>query len=141
MTDLNENKNSYINTEVLKNMFETVKNEYQKKFVGLYGFDINDSYWTGHVLAVADYFFDFYDIMYAVENNVHEKELFNWYDYNLTIGEYYLGDISLDSYTKGVRPYKDDDINELRKLQSEFNKAKSSLDDLLYKLRNGNTDN
>lgn len=137
---MSENE-TYANITVLNGMFETVKNEYQKKFVKKYGFDIRDSYWTGHVLAVADYFFDFYDVMYAVNNSVHEKELFNWYDYNLTIGEYYLGDISLDSYTKGVRPYKDADINELRKLQSEFNKAKSSLDDLLYKLRNGNTDN
>lgn len=137
---MNENE-TYANMTVLKNMFETVKDEYQKRFTNKFGFDIRDSYWTGHVLAVADYFFDFYDIMYAVNNKVHEKELFSWYDYNLTIGEYCLGDISLESYIKGVRPYKDADINELRKLQSEFNKAKSSLDDLLYKLRNGNTDN
>lgn len=130
------NNETYTTTTVLKNMFETVKIEYQKKFVDAYGFDMIDSYWTGHVLAVADYFFDFYDVMYAVNNNVHEKELFSWYDYNLTIGEYYLGNISLDNYIKGVRPYKDTDINELRKLQSEFNKAKSSLDDLLFKLKN-----
>ena len=132
---MNENE-TYANMTVLKNMFETVKNEYQKRFTNKFGFDIKDSYWNGHVLSVADYFFDFYDVMYAVNNNVHEKELFNWYDYNLTMGEYYLGDISLDSYAKGVRPYKDADINELKKLQSEFNKVKSSLDDLLYKLRN-----
>ena len=79
--------------------------------------------------------------MYAVNNNVHENELFSWYDYNLALGEYCLGDISLESYVKGVRPYSDKDINELRKLQSEFNKAKSSLDDLLFKLRHGDKDN
>lgn len=132
---------TYITVQTLKNMFKTVKEEYQKKFIEMYGFDSTDCYWIENVLYVADYYFDFYDIKFAVDNSVHEKELFSWYDYNLTIGEYCLGDISLESYIKGVRPYKDDDINELRKLQSEFNKAKSSLDDLLYKLKNGNTDN
>ena len=134
-------ENTYMKLKVLNGMFETTKEEFQKKFVKLYGFDLKDSSWLGHVLEVADYYLDFYDVMYAVNNNVHENELFSWYNYNFTLGEYCLGDISLESYVKGVRPYSDKDINELRKLQSEFNKAKSSLDDLLFKLRHGDKDN
>ena len=80
-----ETKNSYINVDTLKNMYKTLKEEYQKRFVDIYGFNMRDSYWTGNVLTVADYFIDFYNVVYAVDNDVCEYDLFNWYDYDLTL--------------------------------------------------------
>ena len=138
----NENrKNSYVTVEVLQNMLETVKEEYLKSFVDKYDFDIKDAYWTGHVLCVADYFLDFYDVVYAVNNSVPDEKLFNWYDYSLTVSEFLSENISLESYVKEYRPYKEHDVKELRRLQTEYNKTKSSLEDLTNRMKNANQRN
>lgn len=135
---IEKNQNTYITNEVLQGCLNTVKEEYQKRFIDSYGFDKIDSYWIGHVLFVADYFFDFYDVVYAVDNDINETKLFNWYNYILTLGEHSLGNVCLENYIKGIRPYKESDVIELRRLQEEYNKAKASIDDLLFKMRNEN---
>lgn len=121
-----------------KSQFEEMKEAYKTLFCELYDFDVNDAYWTGNVLEVADYFFGLYDIMYAVDTQVPEELLFRWYDYSLTLVEYSLGNINLDNFIRGHRPYSEDNINKLRELQSDFTKSKIALDDFLNSLKNGN---
>jgi hypothetical protein len=121
-----------------KSQFAEMKEAYKTLFCELYGFDVNDAYWTGNVLEVADYFFGLYDIMYAVNTPVPEELLFRWYDYSLTLVEYSLGDSKLENFVRGHRPYSEESITKLRELQSEFTKSKIALDDFLNELRNGN---
>lgn len=129
---------SYVTIETLKSMFKTVKEEYQKKFIEMYDFDSTDCYWIENVLYVADYYFDFYDVKYAVDNELLFGFLDKWYDYSLTVYENGLGNVSLESYVKGIREYSEDDINKLRELQSNYDKSKCEFDDFLTELKNGN---
>ena len=75
----------YVTVQTLINMFETIKNEYKKMFVDFYDFDSTDCYWIENVLYVADYYFDFYDVKFAVDNAIGFEFLNKWYDYSLTV--------------------------------------------------------
>jgi hypothetical protein len=48
---------------------------------------------------ISDFYFDFTDILYCLENDIESKLLFNWYDDNLQNEK----QINLQSYYKGLR--------------------------------------
>jgi hypothetical protein len=48
---------------------------------------------------ISDFYFDFTDILYCLENDIESKLLFNWYDDNLQNEK----QINLQSYHKGLR--------------------------------------
>jgi hypothetical protein len=48
---------------------------------------------------ISDFYFNFNDILYCLENDVESKLLFQWYDANLQNKEF----INLQSYKKGLR--------------------------------------
>lgn len=121
-----------------KIQFTELKEAYRVLFCEQYEFDTDDAYWTGNVLSVGDYFVGLDDVIYAVNIGIVEEEFFKWYDYSLTVWENGLGNISLESYVKGIREYSEDDINKLRELQSNYDKSKCEFDDFLTELKNGN---
>jgi hypothetical protein len=130
------NKNILVDeTDKAKTEYEILKNTYKDLFCSIYEFDACDAYWTGHVLSVADFYFDFYDIMYAVNNQIPEKSIFEWYDYDLILGEHFTDKVSLENYSNGILPYKKKDIELLGDLQSQCVKIKYSIDDLINKMR------
>lgn len=120
--------------------YENLKKTYQRLFCAMYKFEDSYAYWTGHVLSVADYFFGLYDIMYAVDNQINEDILFEWYDYDMTLCNYYLGSVSLENYSKGILEYSKEDVKLLNELQGEFTKAKLAIDDLLANMKKGKTE-
>lgn len=135
---MNRLKEELLNSDIesAKQNYENVQLQYEGIFCSIYGFDLIDAYWpSNRVLSVADYFFGLFDIMYAVNNKIDSDTLFEWYDYNLTLGNYFLGDVSLENYSKGILPYDKEDVKRLSELQSEFTKAKFAMDDLLVKMK------
>ena len=128
---MKEKNDTYVTIETLKNMFKTVKEEYQKKFIEMYDFDSTDCYWIDNVLYISDYYFDFYDVKYAVENNISFEFLNWWYDYSLTVYEFFHKKVSLEEYKLDMIPYKKEDIERLQKLQKEKNRIEAEIDDLI----------
>jgi hypothetical protein len=126
---------SYITIQTLKNMFETIKNEYQKMFVKMYDFDSMDCYWIGNVFYVADYYFDFYDVKFAVDNAIGFEFLDKWCDYSLTVYENFHERVTLQNYKTGILPYKEEDIENLQKLQKEKNHIEAEIDDLINDMK------
>ena len=51
------------------------------------------------VSFISDFYFDFTDILYCLENDIESKLLFQWYDDNLQNEK----QINLQSYHKGLR--------------------------------------
>lgn len=132
------NKNILVDeTDKAKTEYEFLKNTYKDLFCSMYGFDACDAYWIGHVLSVADFYFDFYDIMYAVNNQIPEKNIFEWYDYDLILGEHFTDKVSLENYSNDILPYKKKDIELLGDLQSQYVKIKYAIDDLINNMKNG----
>jgi len=133
---MKEKNDTYVTIETLKNMFKTVKEEYQKKFIEMYDFDLTDCYWIENVLYVADYYFDFYDIKFAVDNSIGFEFLDKWCDYSLTVYENFHERVTLQEYKIGILPYKEEDIENLQKLQKEKNHIEAKIDDLINHMKN-----
>lgn len=125
---------TYITVQTLINMFETIKNEYKKMFVKMYDFDSTDSYWIENVLYVADYYFDFYDVKFAVDNAIGFEFLNKWYDYDLTVYEVFNKKVTLQEYKIGILPYKEEDIENLQKLKEEQYHLDSAIQDLINEM-------
>lgn len=71
----------------LRKKFGDACNEYLLKFCKKHGFDPDDAYWVandpGTILCVADYFFDFSDIQYDIDNNAPKGKIIEYYHYSL----------------------------------------------------------
>lgn len=132
---MNEKNDTYVTIETLKNMFKTVKEEYQKKFIEMYDFDLTDCYWIENVLYVADYYFDFYDIKFAVDNAIGFEFLDKWCDYSLTVYENFHERVTLQEYKIGILPYKEEDIEKLQKLKEEQYHLYSAIQDLINEMK------
>ena len=125
-----------MNFDELKERYKKVKEDYAILFCKRMGLDYEDSYFTGNVFSVADYFVDFTTIVFAVDNMISETTFFEWYDYNLFLGEAELGDISLEQYCNGRMKYSVEDINKLREAKNQVIDAKRHFETLLLQTKN-----
>lgn len=73
-------------------MLEQSKNNIARQFSNRY-FEDTDFYWIGEVLSIADEYVNLEDIKYAVENNVAEINLFNYFKKlrNYSLAYYLMG--------------------------------------------------
>mgnify|MGYP006872991405 FL=1 len=120
----------------LANQFNGLKESYGTLFAEMYGFDCSDAYWVGVIFCISDYFFDFYDVQYAVENGLGFEFLDKWYDYSHTVYENFHEKVTLKEYKIGILPYKEKDIENLQKLQKEKNHIEAEIDDLINDMKN-----
>ena len=72
----------------LKNKYEKIVNEYLQIFIEKQGFDIENCYWiadrVGEILSVNEqYYFNFDDIRFDVDNNVEAGAILKWQDESL----------------------------------------------------------
>ena len=72
----------------LKTKYEKIVNEYLRIFIEKQGLDIDNCYWVadrvGEILSVNEqYYFNFNDIRFDVDNNVKERLIFRWQDESL----------------------------------------------------------
>ena len=72
----------------LKTKYEKIVNEYLRIFVEKQDLDIDNCYWVadrvGEILSVNEqYYFNFNDIRFDVDNNVKERLIFRWQDESL----------------------------------------------------------
>lgn len=121
--------------EDLKTRHESLKDEYARYFCKQMGLDINDAYFTGNVFCVGDYFIDMQTIVYAVNNEIKDTTFFDWYNYNLTLGEENLGNVSLEAYVKGNLEYNIDEITRLQNLKDIISESKRNLENYMINLR------
>ena len=83
---------SLLEATKLLEKINSMKEDYNKS-VNLYikafeeKHDIEFDYWVadiiGSIAMFGDYFFDFLDIKYDIDNFIEEKEIFNWYNFIL----------------------------------------------------------
>ena len=107
----------------LKEEFEQIANKYANKLVEMYFFEKDCDkpyfYWVsdeaGSILAVSDYYFNFDDIRYIVDNNVPFDTWLDWYDYNLAITDLDIKAPNLKSWYVGCpRLTKEQLVNMFR---------------------------
>ena len=78
--------------------------EFEKKYELYFEFAVADDYFN--VLNFGDYFVNFSDVKYCIDNNVDSELFFNWYNDNLEFNLEKESDtvlINLPSYIMGLR--------------------------------------
>jgi hypothetical protein len=69
--------------------YEKAVESYAIAFCEKHGFDLKDADWVnnepGTILCVADYFFDFREIKYDIDNDVPKEMMIRYYDYCLDL--------------------------------------------------------
>ena len=75
-----------------------------------------------------------------MDNEVCEKKFFDWYEYNLFLGENNLGDVTLERYCKNDKPYTEESVKKLRDTKDRLLNAQREFDLLLLKIKNTNGD-
>lgn len=121
--------------EDLKTRHESLKYEYAQYFCKQMGLDYSDAYFTENIFCIGDYFIDMQTIVYAVNNEIKDTTFFDWYNYNLTLGEENLGDVSLENYVKGNFEYSIDEITRLQNLKDIISESKRNLENYMINLR------
>ena len=115
----------------MRKQFETSCNWYLRWFCKKHDLQYAGAYWVGDnvggVVEVGDYFIDFGDIMYDIDNDVPSEQFFAWKDYDERLRsielDFYLLRIDLKlhhlnykSWCKGVpKPYTDSQLGEMEK--------------------------
>lgn len=114
--------------------WKTLTDKIVQKFIERY-FDIDscvDAQWvdTFHIFEVNDYFFNFSDAVFCLENDVLEDKLFDWYDKSVTQEI----NMSLKDFLESPEKLKEQRENHLKELEKrvkvaekEFKKALSEL--------------
>lgn len=119
----------------LNKKHEEVKNEYAKIFCEIMGLDDDWAYFSGTIYCVCDYFIDMKTIVWAVNNLVDEETFFNWYDYNLSLGEYKLGEISLEEYCNGKKVFSEEELASLKEAKKKVFESENIFEDLLLEIQ------
>lgn len=91
--------------ELLRKNYEKACTDYLNAFLSMYKFRCL-GFWVaneiGNIYFVADYYFQFRDIMTAVDMEAKEEDLFAWYDYSvLTAFNTDLNYITLHAWLSG----------------------------------------
>lgn len=105
--------------ELLKQNYAKACEGYVMAFCEMYGFpaeDVYDVHETSGIYSFGDFFFCIEDIRTAVDNEVSEQELFDWYDYNICTGyDKELETITLRAWVRGCPHPTHEEIDRMLK--------------------------
>lgn len=123
-----KNKNS------LNKLYNDVVDDYVRIFCSEYGLEeYNHSMWVadeiGGILCASDYFINFRDIKYCVDNDVPWQEFVKWYDYCLDLGiiDTEISTPNLDSWVHGCPRMSTEEIKRLKSAKNFVEDAKDNL--------------
>lgn len=114
--------------QTLRLEFENLCEEYLRIFCTKHELDYEEDAWVGQVGEVAmlgDYFVNFHDMRYDIDNEVPEEAYFEWYDYDLRCA---LAEcsrkINYPSWCKGApKPYSEEELRNIEKMRNEIDEA------------------
>ena len=109
--------------------YEEACEDYLKDFCDAYDVRYEEDSWVagdvGTIACVADYYFDFNEVIkYSVDNDLHDwEELMRWYDYTLFANEYNQNVPNWQSWVKGCPRLSETEQEKLRNLKSDLEAA------------------
>ena len=114
-------------TEQIRKDYEAVCGRYVEEFCRKHDFVDYESYWVGGqvgtVLVLNDYFIDFNDLRYDIDEQIPTFKYWDWYDASLKRAELGLNDLNYKSYCEGA-PWKwsNKEVNKILELREEIDK-------------------
>lgn len=121
--------------EVKKQYIKAV-DEYMEIWCRKHSYTYNSQMWVGDdiggIYMEGDMFVDFRDVRYDIDNNLSEKTFEEWYWYNRELDDYGSETyVALSSYSKGYRPYTEEQIEEIRKTHEKISELRRKLEELV----------
>lgn len=118
----------------LKQDWEKLTNEYVKIFCEKHEMYYEEDSWVGNkigeIICIGDYYIDFSDIKYDIDNNISEEKFDEWYWKSLEVyqitGENYL---SYEAFCKGAPDrWTPENLNKIKQLKEDVENAKQTLE-------------
>lgn len=121
----------------LDKRYKEVCNDYLKRFCEKHEMNLEPNPWVGdcvgEVAMIGDYFFNFDDIRYDLDNDCEDEAILEWYDYDLRLAE--LGcerRINFKSWVKGCpKPYTKEELDHIDRLHWEVESARRTLENAI----------
>lgn len=126
----------------LKNDWEKLTIEYVKFFCEKHEMYYEEDSWVGNkigeIICIGDYYIDFSDIKYDIDNNVPEEKFDLWYWKSLEVyqitGKNYM---SYESFCKGAPDiWSDEKLKKIKELQKRAEEAKEELEKYIEEAQN-----
>lgn len=109
--------------EDLKENYKAICNTYAHKFAEKheYSFDGWVADKVGEVAMMGDYYVDFRDIKYDIDNDIDADEYVKYYDYCLEVGMLNLTVPNYESWCKGCPRIPQEALDKIQGLRMELN--------------------
>jgi hypothetical protein len=126
----------------LKTDWENLTIEYVKIFCEKHEMYYEEDSWVGNkigeIICIGDYYIDFSDIKYDIDNNIPEEKFDSWYWKSLEVyqitGKNYM---SYESFCKGAPDiWTDEKLKKIKELQKRSEEAKEELEKYIEEAQN-----
>ena len=110
----------------LNKAYEKACNDILKAFAEKYEVQVDEQDWVaGDVggivgLCQSEYFLNFEDLLYMLNNNIPFDEFLKWWDYCAEVGVLGLKGMNFKSWIKGAPRYKREQLDRLQALHKEI---------------------
>lgn len=109
---------------LLKENYENACNEYLNAFCSTYELQYEKDAWVagdvGTIALIGDYYIDFQDMMYMLNNNIAFDEWLRWYDYSLDAHDLGLDVPNFPSWCKGCPRLTEEQIQGIKDKRQEL---------------------
>ena len=110
--------------ELLKKNYEKACNEILKAFCSTYELQYEENAWVagdvGTIAEVGDYYIDFQDMKYMLDNDIAFEEWLRWYDYCLDAHDLGLDTPHFTSWHKGCSRLTKEQIQGIKDKRREL---------------------
>ena len=132
-----EKDNEKLKTDYIKSV-----GAYMEVWCDKHGFEYDDTEWIGDdvgtIYLAGDYFIGFNDVRYDIDNNLDEPVFLEWYDYCVDIHEFdYERNVTLAAYSKGYRPYTEEQMEDLRRTKAKIRALERDLEEKIREYKRG----
>lgn len=110
--------------QLLNQRYKEACNEYLKAFCQTYELQYEEDAWVagdvGTIALIGDYYINFQDMMYMLDNGIAFEEWLRWYDYCLDAHDLGLGVPNFPSWHKGCPRLTEEEIQEIKDKRREL---------------------
>lgn len=110
--------------QLLKENYEKDCNEYLKAFCSTYELQYEEDAWVagdvGTIALIGDYYINFQNMMYMLDNGVAFEVWLRWYDYCLDAHELGLDVPNFQSWHKGCPRLTEEQIQDIKDKRQEL---------------------
>lgn len=127
-----EERNIHITPfDTLKMLYNGVVEDYCVAFCKKHDFEYENDAWVGGavgtIISIADYFIDFQDIKYDIDNDIDKSVFFQWHDYAYDMAFLGAKQINYPSWVKGAPRRTQEWIEEAYKRKEKISEMEQQL--------------